>query len=119
MYADIVNGKFYALTGCDVETDIFRFTLNGVNYEATGDTNDDYRSYLEDLRVTGNAVLNTFPGQAVCAVERADNAYTALELINPNTGAVVVRAGTDVSDDYYPMFVAYFDPQALDANQGV
>lgn len=64
-------------------------------------------------------MLNTFPGQAVCAVERADNAYTALELINPNTGAVVVRAGTDVSDDYYPMFVAYFDPQALDANQGV
>lgn len=30
-----------------------------------------------------------------------------------NEGKVVVQFGTENSDDYYPRFVAYFDPTAL------
>ena len=39
-----------------------------------------------------------------------------LELIDVVTGKLVLEVGTDYSDDYYPSFVANFNPEAMALN---
>lgn len=115
---DIVNGQWYLLTGCDDTGEGITFTLDGVTFRVHEDESDEYRSYGVGPYETAGKCSNTFGGQAVIAIIRADDAFDGVELVNPDGGAVIVQAGTDVSDDYYPMARWSFSPQNLTANRG-
>lgn len=93
-----------------------RFRLDGTAYTATEDPDDGYRSCMGDLSVAEGAVMtNTFPPLRVVGVIRDE----LLELIDVKTGRCVLEVGTDESDEYYPVFVASFHPEAMTYNQGV
>lgn len=99
-----------------------RFKLDGVVYVATEDPNDGYRSYLGELKIDDVDTKNPFSGVEVVASYRNINKYNEtseiIDFIDTTTGEVVLSVGTDNSDDYYPCFVAHFNPAAMSINAG-
>lgn len=63
---------------------------------------------------------NPFSGVKVLAHYRTSNRYNQsseiMDFIDTSTGQVVLSIGTDYSDDYYPSFVANFNPAAMSIN---
>jgi len=58
-------------------------------------------------------IANTFPPVPV-VVAQTDDAYRKISTVTvAASGRVVLEFGTENWDDYYPMFVARFDPTAL------
>lgn len=98
---------------------VMRFRLDGVVYMAVEDPSDGYRSSLGTFSVTDAKIKNKFPPVSVICVEKnkssgsSDGTCDILQLQDATTGAVILEVGTDRSDDYYPTFVAYFDPTAI------
>lgn len=94
--------------------DVISFRLDGVTYHALEDPSDGYRSSMESLYTSMVSPLTTFPATTVFGIAEGQDArvvafYTEL-------GARVLRVGTDDADDYYPSFVAEFDPTVLPCN---
>jgi hypothetical protein len=94
------------------------FILDGKEITAIENEDDGYRSALGDLSITPEAVVkNTFPRVRVEAVM---NPYEdILEFTDIKSGLVVLQIGTDNSDDYYPCFIANFNPKNMFVNQPV
>lgn len=99
-----------------------RFKLDGIVYVATEDPDDGYRSYLGELKVDDIDTKNPFSGVEVLAHYRNTNNYNEvseiIDFVDTTTGEVVLSVGTDNSDDYYPCFVAHFNPAAMSINAG-
>lgn len=99
-----------------------RFKLDGVVYVATEDPDDGYRSYLGELKIDEVDTKNPFSGVEVLASYRDINKYNEtseiIDFIDTTTGEVVLSVGTDSSDDYYPSFIAHFNPAAMSINAG-
>ena len=94
---------------------IVNFVLDGITYTATEDPSDGYRSYLDSLVVSDYKPVNTFSPCIVNGVkENGEN--NIIDFIDTTTGKIVFSLGTDYSDDYYPRFVASFDPTAMAVN---
>lgn len=97
-----------------------RFRLNGTVYVAMEDPSDGYRSHMRDLIVERNAeITNVFPPVQVLARYRGKSGYNdadILELIDVATTLTVLEVGTDNSDDYYPSYVANFQPENMASN---
>ena len=97
-----------------------RFKLDGIVYVATEDPDDGYRSYLGELKIDEVDTKNPFSGVEVLASYRDINKYNEtseiIDFIDTTTGEVVLSVGTDNSDDYYPCFVAHFNPLAMSIN---
>ena len=94
------------------------FVLDGVVYTATEDPSDGYRSYLGSLDV-GGEVSNRFPPQRMlCTYEGKDGLQKneILVMTDVITAKEVLRVGTANTNDYYPLFVADFDPTAMACN---
>lgn len=100
------------------ECNTISFTLDGKTYTATEDPNDGYRSSMGSLIVTKEKCKNNFAPQRVVA-HYINGSHDTLEVIDCKTGAVVLRVGTDNSDDYYPSFVAEFTPENMAVNAKV
>ena len=93
-----------------------RFRLDGTVYVAIEDPNDGYRSCMGELKVMEDATMtNVFLWTRVIA--RCSTEDDILYLVDETTGEVVVEVGTDCSDDYYPYFVANFNPGAMVINK--
>lgn len=113
----IVRKDYWGDTKCNHCT----FVLDGKTYTAVEDPSDGYRSSMEHLLVGGSECTNMFP--VPCYViarfkERSDyNRCDILELFDIFTGECVLEVGTSNTDDYYPSFVASFDPKAMAANK--
>lgn len=91
------------------------FILDGKTYMAVEDSDDGYRSSLGTFEVTDTVVKNTFePQEVTCTYDGGSN--DTLEIIDAITGKIVLRVGTDNSDDYYPSFVDEFSPQNMAIN---
>ncbi len=107
---------------CDETEDcqVCRFRLDGVIYVAVEDPNDGYRSMMKDLVIDNEAMMkNVFVGcDVICRhIEKSDwDEDDILELVDVKTEKVVLRVGTANCNDYYPYFVAEFDPTAMAAN---
>lgn len=104
--------------------EVLRFTLDGVTYMVREDDNDGYRSAMRDVLISDTPPVNTFPPVPVVAsyVTKAAtvvpgwNDYETndvLVLARQDNGVHVLAVGTRDVDDYYPTFVAHFDPEAL------
>lgn len=91
---------------------VVRFVLDGRILVATEDPVDGYRSMLGNLQeVAGPPVANSFSPVAV--VGHMDPNHDVLVLRLVTTGEEVLCVGTEDFDDYYPCFVAWFDPTVL------
>ena len=95
------------------DASVIRFRLDGVVYVATEDPDDGYRSSLKEIIIQENdRVTNEFPPVKVVGTMKHD----ILILKNVENGKVVLEVGTDNSDDYYPSFVSYFNPENMQGN---
>ena len=99
-----------------------RFRLDGKTYVAAEDEDDGYRSHLRDLIVTDDKLTNEWDPVRVLGSISDRNQYgdesEVLELRDAVTGQVVLRVGTENTNDYYPYYVAEFTPAALVHNAG-
>ena len=102
----------------DCETISFR--LDGVVYTATQDPSDGYRSSMSGIAKSERPMRNVFAPVKVIGRLRTRGEYggtdDVLELIDAKTGKTVLEVGTDDVDDYYPCWVARFDPTAMASN---
>ena len=102
------------------DANCLRFRLDGKVYTAVEDPNDGYRSNMGGLYESEEHMRNVFPPCRVLARKSENQKYQVddtLELIDVVTGKVVLRVGTDNTDDYYPYFVAEWNPQNMVGNQ--
>jgi hypothetical protein len=102
------------------ECNVCRFRLDGVTYEAIEDPDDGYRSHMRDLGVSADPTTNEWaPVRVICSLAEKDEygqESHLLELRDAVTGGVVLRVGAANTDDYYPYYVADFNPTALAHN---
>ena len=91
---------------------VMRFRLDGKCYTAIENPEDGYRSTMREISVSDTANMkNVFPPVKVVARYcDKDEDYTndILELIDVQTGKMILEVGTRNTDDYYPWFVANF-----------
>lgn len=101
------------------------FILDNKTYIAVEDPSDGYRSSLAYLAEEDVEVKNTFVPHSVIGKYSdgtPDKAFVCediLTLTDVITGREVLEIGTCDVDDYYPSFVANFNPQALAINTTV
>lgn len=101
---------------------VMRFRLDGKCYVATEDPSDGYRSSMKDIVISDSAEMkNVFAPLKVVGRHRTAGNYgdqdDVLELIDSETGEIVLEVGTTSVDDYYPGFVASFHPEAMAHNK--
>lgn len=97
-----------------------RFRLNGKVYTVTEDPGDGYRSSMSEITEGDYPMANTFASQRVIGRHRTVYEYggisDVLELIDVGTGKTIIEVGTDDVNDYYPTFVANFQPENMTHN---
>lgn len=100
------------------EYQVCRFRLDGLVYVAKEDAEDGYRSMMSELFVSKDSDMkNVFPERLVyCEMEAGDN--DILNIYDTETKQVILSVGTSNFNDWYPCFVAHFDPTAMAKPRG-
>ena len=112
----IKNG-IYELSGVDRESIFVRIILNGIVYEFTEDIGDGYRSYMGDPKIVNKRVINTFPPVSVEIKVDSRDSFNGITAYDVSTKEEVLEIGTDFYEDYYPMAISYWNPEALIINK--
>lgn len=103
-----------------LDCQVLNFTLGGVTYSAVEDPGDGYRSSLRHLIVSETPTKNTFAPVRVNGRMRPKGEHGAehdvLEILDAVTRGLVLAVGTADIDDYYPIFVAEFNPGNMAIN---
>ena len=103
----------------DESAETCTFVLDGKTYTVTEDPCDGYRSAMQSLVQGGASVQNTFPAcRVLCFIECKDGDYDADVLVMRDviTGRAVLAIGTKNVSEYYPCYIARFDPTAMAIN---
>ncbi|MCG7985015.1 MAG: DUF2800 domain-containing protein [Candidatus Thiodiazotropha lotti] len=121
---DFVNEDIPDYPGAIENCQVCRFRLDGTVYVAAEDPEDGYRSSMRDLYVADkDAIKNTFEPIRVMCKHRTEGSFgyadDVLEIIDIKTGRSVLIVGTENTDDYYPSFIANFDPAAMSLNENI
>jgi len=120
----------FTLTGVDRDTtqiksnysndfensQVFSFILDGVTYSVVEDPGDGYRSSMRHLIVETYQVKNTFQPIEVVAKyfgTNNDENCDILKLYCKKSNKLLLQAGTDNIDDYYPYFVSEWHPENI------
>jgi hypothetical protein len=90
-----------------------RFILGDTTYAAIEDPSDGYRSCLKGVFIIHDKIANTFPPVPVVVAQTNDEYRKVSTVTVAASGRVVLEFGTENWDDYYPVFIARFDPTAL------
>ena len=100
------------------EYQVCRFRLDGLVYVAKEDAEDGYRSMMSELFISKDSDMkNVFPERLVyCEMEAGDN--DILNIYDTETKQVILSVGTSNFNDWYPCFVAHFDPTAMAKPRG-
>ena len=114
----VLNGVDFGTVGDGYDqANTCTFIWNGKAYRAQEDPSDGYRSCLASIeQLTDSKVDNTFP-QCLVRGEGMEGNTEGIKFIDIVTGKVVLELGTDNYDDYYPYYVANFDPTAMAINK--
>ncbi len=123
---DFETAQLPAYEGADADDlkdcNVCRFRLNGTVYVVIEDPNDGYRSSMREIKVAPKAeMVNVFSPVQVLGIHCDRSNYDAahiLKLYDVTTAKPVLEVGTDNSDDYYPVFVANFQPENMASNVG-
>ena len=96
------------------------FEMDGKVYLVREDPDDGYRSSMKDIEEVDIKVVNQFPPCKVEGRRRKNSEYgeknDVIDFYDIVTGLVVLAIGTENIDDYYPSYVAYFDPRNMKIN---
>lgn len=98
------------------------FVLDGITYTAVEDPEDGYRSCLHRIFVSDSPVINVFPDVPVIGKMRESSNYEVnetIEFYDIENGKLILAVGTNNTDDYYPYWVADFNPQDIHYNKEV
>jgi len=98
------------------DANVLRFRLDGRVYTAIEDPNDGYRSSMRNIFVSDATMSNSFEPIEVLARMSETYGDNILELVDCLNGKVVLRVGTENSDDYYPSFVSDWRPKDMNLN---
>ena len=126
----------HVLTGCQFGTSTITypwettdantldFILDGRTLSVVEDPEDGWRSSMGEIMVgrSGLVITNTFPPCRVLGVFRSDSDYSVNDVVDfydQITGKIVMSIGTENTDDYYPCFVACFNPENMSINEWV
>lgn len=112
----VVDRKLDKPTYFTTQTSAIYFTLDGVTYVAIEDSDDGYRSMLDDIQISDTAPLSSFETVEVTITWQKDKMHI-IQMVDNANGKVILEIGTDYSDDYYPSFVANWMPQNLTVNE--
>ena len=102
---------------------VLNFVLDGKVHSAIEAGNDGYRSMLGEIFVSEGTLKNMFEAIGVLGVMRESTtelysqACDILDLYDVANGKIVLSVGTENSDDWYPWFVAEFEPRNLHVNE--
>ena len=125
---------YHILTGVDylpsirTEDDDFEmyindalFCLDGITYLMTESAEDTYRSNMTRLEVTDRKVRYTFPAQPVeCRYDGGmgtdDVDKNDILEIYSLRGKLILRIGTEMFMDYYPLAVFEYHPENMSIN---
>lgn len=88
------------------------FKLGDTVFEAVGDPDDGYRSYMSSVVVKDpdGLVFFTSPLASVRLTQVNTPTFDGYELVDPTSGHVWLAFGTDVYDSYYPTFTFAYSP---------
>lgn len=96
------------------------FQLNNTNITIFEDPDDGYRSHAGELITTEGYVPSVghipewIHEKVICTY--CGNCEDILEVRSVVTGGILLRVGTENTDDYYPWFVAQWSPENLSKN---
>jgi hypothetical protein len=111
---------FYKLSGVSRESDndgeTIWFRLNNRTYVATEDPEDGYRSCLGSIEIVNVLPKFTFLPIEVKCVYVSSTDREVVEVYDVKTNKMILEVGTHNIDDYYPGFVASWDPQNMALN---
>ena len=96
-----------------------RFCIDGVTYVARENPDDGYRSYMEELEISGEPCRNTFPAEEVFCEREYESSGESKDILlikNIHTTEEILRVGTDYTDSYYPYCVMEYHPENLKCN---
>lgn len=116
-------GEFVAKSpsGYGEDSRVFMLRIDGVVHVFAEDVSDYARSSLERIdRVAGDEVdghrVVPFPPMAVNFVKRPGEHHHTIAVIDERTNLGVLEIGTEDWDDYYPTFVAHWQPEGFKVN---
>ena len=119
---DRIHKSIEDVWGMDFEDcQVCRFVLDGETYSVIEDPDDGYRSSMREIKKDSDTVNNIFtPQDVLCIYHESSNAGDCdiLELRSTKTGKLVLRVGTDNTNDYYPWFANEWIPENMDINNG-
>lgn len=115
---DFVGDWAFPARGVDYEggedgANAIRFCLNGIIYRAMEDRNDGYRSMLGTISEHTLPMTNTFHAIPVTAHMSNSSSEHCIQFVSTYTGKIVLEVGTSYSDEYYPSFVACWQPENM------
>jgi hypothetical protein len=120
----------------DRKVNQLRMRLDNVTYVCEEDPDDGYRSSMRDLRILGSEdkpITNVFGYIVVeCRYAGSDNerhhknngyacgsTCDVLEIYDKENGKLIIEVGTENTGEYYPYYVANWNPMNLHINEGV
>lgn len=97
------------------------FVLDGKTYIARENSEDGYRSIMDDISLaTGDEELvfeNRFPEQEVFISIYKSRKEEMMRMESERTGELILEIGTEEHEEYYPCAIFSFTPENLDCNQ--
>ncbi|MFC0903706.1 hypothetical protein ACFHWD_03255 [Clostridium sp. MT-14] len=96
------------------------FKLDGIEYLASEDPEDGYRSCCNELKIVKNKIKNIFQPIEVLCKMRSDGDWginDVLEIYDAINGKLILAIGTMNTDDYYPWFEYEYNPENMSINQ--
>lgn len=114
---DMSNEKIKEEWGDSFEDcQVINFILDKKTYTAIEDPSDGYRSSMREIKLSKVVIKNVFKPVKVMGVMRQDTSDDVIDFFDVKTGKVVLSVGTEDLDDYYPGFVAFFNPENMAIN---
>lgn len=114
---DMSNEKIKEEWGDSFEDcQVINFILDRKTYTAIEDPSDGYRSSMREIKESKVVITNKFAPVKVMGVMRQDKSDDVIDFFDVKTGKVVLSVGTEDLDDYYPGFVAFFNPENMAIN---
>ena len=105
------------------DAQVMRFRLDGIVYGVVENPQDGYRSSMKEIYTSSNIpIINCFPPVRVLALygigdEFEDNSDILTMFLMEN-GKEVINVGTKRVDSYYPCFIANFNPEVMNLEEG-
>ena len=97
---------------------VLNIMLDGIGYCFAEDPEDGYRSCLGDVFVLDKRRLKSKFGPIMVRAKMRDGDDTyVLDFYDVENNLLVLSVGTENWDDYYPYFIAEFDPRNLSVNK--